>query len=343
MTISRTGSVKFAIAALAVLALLQLYARDADDEDQKAAVPLPSRLSVENGQAVLRLNAATQQHLGLTVAALRPLSARHEAVTAATILPVQDLVTLRTAYISAQAQMEKANASLVVSGEEYRRLKKLYEEHQDTSLKSVEAAEALTRTDQATLAAAEQGLTLQRFGAQQSWGSVVANWVATGSPALDQTLNQSSLLVQVTLPSAPGPSPSHHITLSTLGGPKVMASYLSPLPRVSPLLQRASLLYLTRARPGLAPGMNLLAHLPEGMPRRGVLIPQSAVVWWQGEAWIYQRLNSTRFVRRLVSTDTPVEGGYFTAAGFSDHDQVVIRGAQFLLSEEFRSQIQAQD
>jgi hypothetical protein len=41
-----------------------------------------------------------------------------------------------------------------------------------------------------------------------------------------------------------------------------------------------------------------------------------------------------------VSTDTPLPNGYFITSEFKPGDRILIRGAQFLLSEEFRSQIQ---
>jgi hypothetical protein len=67
------------------------------------------------------------------------------------------------------------------------------------------------------------------------------------------------------------------------------------------------------------------------------------MVWWQGYAWVYEQTTPGRFVRRQVPTDSPLESGVFVSRGFSPRDQIVIRGAQTLLSEEFRSQIQPED
>jgi hypothetical protein len=90
----------------------------------------------------------------------------------------------------------------------------------------------------------------------------------------------------------------------------------------------------------MAPGMNLVARLPQGPARHGLIIPYSAIVWQQGQAWAYLQVSATVFTRKQVSTDTPLANGYFATSEFKPGDRILIRGAQFLLSEEFRSQIQ---
>ena len=47
----------------------------------------------------------------------------------------------------------------------------------------------------------------------------------------------------------------------------------------------------------------------------GVAVPASAVVWWQGRAWIYQRTGASSFTRMTIATDLPApDGGYIVAA-----------------------------
>lgn len=320
----------------------RIYGWDQDDEEEekKAAVTVPSHVSVQNGQTVITLDAATQQRMGVMTAALSSAEARAEELASATILSTQDLLTLRNNYVAAQSQLQKAQASVSVSEAEYQRLKNLYERNQDASQKSVQAAQGVFRTDLAALSAAQHDLELQRFAVQQNWGPAVTGWIADGSKELDRILSQNLLLVQVTLPSEKVFHAPQRILLSTAAGQLVQGRYISPLPRVNPLIQRATLLYETSFRPNLAPGMNLVARLPEGTMRHGVVIPYSAIVWWQGQAWAYVQVSPTQFTRKQVSPDTPLANGYFATNEFKPADRILLRGAQFLLSEEFRSQIQ---
>ena len=89
--------------------------------------------------------------------------------------------------------------------------------------------------------------------------------------------------------------------------------------------------------------MNVLAYLANGSRMQGVIVRAAAVVWWQGKAWIYVQKDTERFARREISTDTPVEDGWFVVNGLLPDDRIVTTGAQLLLSEELRSQIQIGD
>ncbi len=317
---------------------------DADEEQEESeAIHSPSRVKVENGERVVTLDAATQRRLGIAVSPLAAINVRRQESAPATALSAQGLVTLRSVYATAEAQVETAEAQLVVSSQEYERLKTLYAENQNASKKALQAAEGMVRTDRATLDAARKALELARFAVQQSWGGAVAGWVADNSPRLASVLGQQATLVQVTLPPGGSFEDSPEINLSTPNGNSVDASYVSPFPQVDPRIQGASMLYLAHSYPAVVPGMNLVARLPVGKRLRGVLIPRAAIVWWQGQAWVYEESSPTRFTRRAVPTDQPFADGYFAAGGFAPAAAVVTQAAQALLSEEFRNQIQPED
>jgi multidrug efflux system membrane fusion protein len=327
---------------LVSLTIVRIYGWDADDdeEDKKAAIAVPSRVSVQHGQTVITLDRSTQERMRLITAVLNSAAEHAEGIAFATILPTQALVALRNNYVAAQLQLEKAQARATVSRAAHQRLKSLYERDQDASQKSVQESEGVLRSDLATLSAAQQDLTLQKFAAQQNWGPAVAAWISGGSHKLDQVLSQEVLLVQVTLPPEDAFHTPQRVLLSTAERRFAQARYISPLPRTDPLMQRASLLYETNFRPDLAPGMNLIARFPKGPAQRGIVVPYPAIVWWDGQAWAYLLVNGTQFTRKQVNTDVPLSSGYFVIAGFKPGDRIVIRGSQFLLSEEYRSQIQ---
>ncbi len=91
--------------------------------------------------------------------------------------------------------------------------------------------------------------------------------------------------------------------------------------------------------------MDVLALLPQGKAVDGVLVPSAAIVWWQGRAWAYVRAGPDRFVRREIPTSLPAPDG---SGGYIVRDlpagaEIVTQGAQALLSEEFRAQIDVGD
>jgi len=91
---------------------------------------------------------------------------------------------------------------------------------------------------------------------------------------------------------------------------------------------------------GLRAGMRVLARAGlGGAPVAGVIVPAQAVVWHAGKAWAYLKQDEQTFARHEVSAAEELDGGWFNAGGFQPGDEVVVSGAQLLLSEELKYQI----
>jgi hypothetical protein len=86
------------------------------------------------------------------------------------------------------------------------------------------------------------------------------------------------------------------------------------------------------------PGTMLAVALPAGPELAGYLVPDSAVVWADGKAWVYVRGDGASFSRREIAADTRLGAGWFVAGGIPPGVQVVVTGAQLLFSDEFLSQ-----
>jgi hypothetical protein len=308
---------------------------DKDDEVRHAqAKNGPAQISVENGEAVLVLDTATQSRLGLQVATLTTTVTRAEFICPAVVLSVQDLATFRNTYIAAQTQLQKSRVELDVSRKEYARLKSLFGQEHNISEKSLQSAEGTLKASEAGERAGEQQLNLQQSIARQEWGGVASKWALEDSPEFQRILDQRDVLVQVTMQADAKVGVPKTISLEIPSATRTGASLVSTFPRVDPRIQGRSFLYVAPAARGLTPGMNLLAHLSVGARMRGLIVPTSAVIWSEGKAWVYQQTASQRFTRRVVPTEVPLERGFFVAQGFSPGDKVVIQGAQALLSEE---------
>lgn len=152
------------------------------------------------------------------------------------------------------------------------------------------------------------------------------------------------------LPLAPPPT----LNVAPLGGLNsgALARYVAPAAEVDTLTRAPVFLYRVSANwPGARPGLPLVATIQD--PRTsvsGVFVPTNAVVQWEGLSWAYAqraapvdaRAPEHVYVRVRVDTSHPVEGGWLVAVGgvLKSGDVIVIRGAQQLLSEEFRARIQ---
>jgi hypothetical protein len=294
----------------------------------------PAQISSENGQIVLTLDALTQGRVGLKFLTLTATVTRAQATLPAVILSVQDLATFRNSYVVTQAQLEKSRLEADVARKEYTRLKTLFDQNQNISEKSLQSAEGTLQTNEVDVRAGEQQLKLQSSVVRQEWGNVVAEWAVAGSAELQRIFDQREVLVQMTTPPDATFEAPKTVSLEIPGTGQTAARLVSTYPRIDPRIQGRSFLYISPARVGLTPGLNIVAHVSVGNPMKGLVLPASAVVWSEGKAWVYLQTSPEAFSRRAVGTDNPVDTGFFVTDGFSAGDRVVTKGAQALLSEE---------
>jgi hypothetical protein len=336
--------IALAVVSVAVVVFTAAHRGDKDEEDQAESVKTPSHVSVENGSTVITLDPQTQGREGIRVAPVTQASRHAELRGTAVLLAVTDLATMRNSYVAARTKFERDQVDLSVSRSQYERTKTLYEQNQNMSLKAMQDAEATYRNNQAQVSADEQEAKLQLDTVRQRWGGVLADWIAGNRPILDPVLEQREFLAQVIFPPGEVAKPPATLSLTTPGNRLVQARFISPLPQVNPQIQGISFLYLVPDRTGLAVGMNLVVLVPVGQRLDGTVVPESAIVWWQGKAWAYVESPANTFTRREVPTDNPVSGGHFVPGStFPPATKLVTAGAQALFSEEFRSQLKAED
>ena len=346
----RNQGLKFAVGVLALVGIgvLLFWAfregprkKEVESEDEH---PAPSRVSALEVENAVTLDEEARTRAGVEVASLTGISYRQEVKAFGTILDLQGLIDLRNGYATARAGAEKGRAGLEASRRAYERVKTLHDDDRNASDRALQEAEAAWRSDRAEAQAAQEALQSAEGTAQQHWGGTLAHWLADGGPALDRLMRQEEGLIQATLPAGVRiPSAPDTALIQAADGTRVAATLVSPAPRTDPRLQGMSFFYRAPVAMGLLPGMNAVAYLPVGPMTQGVIVPAPAVIWWQGKAWVYAQKDPTHFVRREVSTETPAGEGWFVSSGMSAGDRIVVSGAQTLLSEEFRSQIQGED
>jgi hypothetical protein len=298
-------------------------------EEQSAAV----RQQKEN---VVTLSVDAQKEDGISAAPVQAIRHTEKIRAYGMVLQLQTLTDLRSSYVRAKAQVDKALTDLDLSKKEYERLKGLNEDNKNVSDKAVQAAQATLQNNEDTVRALRETLNVLEDTAHQRWGGVIAQWLSEGSPALRRLLHQKDMLIQLTLPAgARIIRMPKSISVVHADGSAVSASFISLSPRTDPNIQGISFFYAAPSANGrLLAGMNVTAQIPSSGTQSGFFVPASAVVWLQDKAWVYVKKGETGFFRVEVPVSSPSNEGYFVSDVFSIRDQIVVRGAQALLSEE---------
>jgi len=321
------------------------FAPGAEENDQSQAAPRArSRVALRDGLSVITLDAPLRQRAGIIIAAISPAPINESVFAYGSVLDAGTLTDLSNRNLEAQAQVQTAEAKLAVSRTAVERARVLYRERKTISQAQLESAEGTFGVDQAVLVAAQSRAAMLAASALQTWGSFLGQaLIARSAPAME-LIEQRSHLIRVTLPPGVALAPPPQAAGAMLaGGPAIPLRFLSPAPTTNPKLQGLSFFYTATADSGALPGMNLNVSLPIKVTEAGALVPEPAVVWLQGKAWIYLLTAPDTFTRREITIYRPGADRGYVVVDLPPNTQIVVRGAQILLSEEFRAQVPVED
>lgn len=314
---------------------------DVQGEEKKSSVKAPSHVMVQGDATVLVFDDETQKRMDIGITALVPSSRRAEATVLATVLPVQGLEDVRAAYVTAKARLDRSLAMMDASHREYERIKTLHGDGRNVSDKVLDASQAAWRADEVEAAAARDSLETQTRSASLQWGTLLVSMADSNAPLFRDLSEQRQVLLQVATPMGDRTvSLPATIQIVSDDGAIRNATLISASPQADPRIQGTGYFYATPAD-GLPTGVTLIAHVAVGDERLGNLVPADAVVWWQGKAWFYVQVAPDRFERRELTGAQSMDRGWFVPG--PQPGPVVVQGAQLMLSEELRAQIQVGD
>jgi len=278
-----------------------------------------------NGNAVITMSDKTQKDLGILVKSPAAFQLNPELKGYGRVLDPAPLAALIAELVSAQA------AHIASSGE-LARLKTL-EGQGNASARALQTAQAAASRDLVAVQSARERLTL-------SWGKAVAD--QNDLPAFVHSLTSlEAALVRIDLPVGETlKAPPAGARIAALSGSSAEAVFLEMAPSVDPQMQGQGFIFLLRPNSlRLTSGESVVGYLKIlGEPLAGVIIPRDSVVRTEGAGWTYV-LNASgdAFTRIEVPLDHPTEAGWFVTKGVTASDQVVLTGAQQLLSLELKS------
>ncbi len=313
--------------------------RGKDDSEEHAQA---SRVSVKDGMSIITIDKATMARSGIAATPLLPGTHREARSFYGRVLDPRMFRSLRDDYESARKQAESAHRAVDSSRAAYEGMKTLRAARGQAGDRDLKAAEARLRSDEAFAGAADGRLRAVERAARAQWGEGMAHWMCEDPRRLDRLVDEKEKIVQVTVPSRETTSPSREpARIKTLDGDSIAAEPISTALCAESEGGGMNYFYLAPAESnGVMPGMMLLVDMSIGQEIRGVTIPSSAVVWYEGKTWIYVQTDAERLARREVRAGIPVDGGWFVTDGFSQGELIVTSGAQLLLSDEFLAQYQ---
>jgi hypothetical protein len=307
--------------------------------DKSAPGGTETSRTANSDQPVVKLTPSQQGQIGLETAAVEAAPHPEQFRAYGAVLDISRITELTNSYTNAQAQLQTAQAKLEVAKSAYDRIKNLVDSAAIPK-KEAETAEGTLRVDRAALTAAESQLRTLAATAQQEWGPVIGRGIVERSPAVVRQIERDQFLIQVTLPPgvAVTGAPRAALAQAPTRTANIDLQYISPATRTDPRIQGLSYFFSAPGDSGLLPGMNTTVYVPSGNTYEGVFIEDTAIVRWQGRSWVYLRVSPDSFRRHPISMDQPVSDDDYVVRDIPSGSEIVMRGAQVLLSEEARSE-----
>jgi hypothetical protein len=318
----RVGVAVTAGAGLAA-GLLWLYLERREEAgreaEREAPIVAPSRVRMEDDGPVVVIDSAEARRLGLKTAVVATAAGAPPLRLPAQVVEEPERVAALRAPLAGRLSVPPGGRWPAIG-------------------QRLEAGTEVGRVSDARPLALPLGGTVTRVGARP--GEIVA-----AGQLLLEVVDRSRPAVRVVWDPAAG-EPAERLVLEPPGaGRRIAARLIGSASEADALTRRPVYLYRAeRPWPGATPGTPVAALVPSGASAtRGAMVPDAAVVQWDGLTWAYRRHGPGTYERVAVPTDRPVAGGWIAARGLAAGDTVVVTGAQELLSEEFRARISVGD
>lgn len=327
--------------------LLAFYGKDefeAMSEQSEEEIETINRVANKDGATIISISPAAQKQSDILTSPLKASSHQASISTYGNVVSIDNLIELRNRYLAVKSEIDVLKATLSHDKSEFERLKALNQDNKNVSDKALAGAAANTKSDETKITAAESNAKNISDSIRQLWGDTLAQHAINPktSNLLQALISNKRVLIQTTLPfDAAEPKQNSSIMIAPTAAPShtMSAQYVSPAPLTNSTIQGKTYFYHAVTNE-LRAGMQINATTATSSKKsNGVIVPNNAIIWYAGKPWVYQKTGADQFSRKPIHTNIEVDDGWFYQGHLKANDDVVISGAQLLLSEEFKSQI----
>lgn len=335
----------------------------ADDDDDEPGESEGAVRVLEGGAVAVVLDDELRDAIGVQTQALVAAERRDSYSAWVQVVNTAPLIEARSQYALSVATESVSDVDMQTARAEYRRLVELGDRGRIVSSQDLRRAQGEFQRQQALVRTEQIRQLAIRDELAQAWSPQLADAVvADDDPLIRAVVERERVLLRLTLPSgrsliadeSTGPDARVDVLLPDGVGRaprRLAAQVLAPATGTDARLQGETW-WLSVPSQRLRTGMRLSAQVEtaNGTAQRGALVPRQAVVWHDGRPWVYVAVEAeddaesgVAYARQDLSQAVEQFDGWFAMIGVMPGQEVVVRGATTLLSEEYRWQIPTED
>ena len=257
------------------------------------------------------------------------------------VVNLKNLIDYQTNYLNLNFEINKLNTQLKEEIKHFKKLQTLNEDNKNI-------ADSVVGEKEIEINNLHNNLNIQKNNKNnllrvigQEWGQSFKDLLTDPKTSLLQNIfNSDSRLIKITIANNKTQKlpPSELILFSPLQPHnKYKANLISKAPFGSLDIQGSSYFYLTLSN-DLMIGSKINAHIEsaEDSQVKKFHIPKSAIIWNVGKPWIYVESSNNSFLRHPIFKLEEVNDGWVVQFENIPPRAIVTKGAQLLLSEEYK-------
>lgn len=299
-------------------------------------------LGSTNNLSTITLDEKNQNLAGIKTQDLEVAKQPVEFVTYGKVISPQPLLELRTKYLTLLAQNKSLYARFNESQQNLLRTKNLYAQG---VVPAKRLEEQQTRWQENKSHLDENGSQLQTLisSSRQVWGEPLTSWfIDSNDKKSGEFLQKKALLLQIIIPAN-----THLIsevkktfidkTHQRQNAAPVTLISVSPI--IDPISQSQTYFFKCQDRKVPYESQFTAWIATNNQNIKAISIPKSALVWHLGQAYVFIKTANDQFNRRLIPDLITSQQGYFSYENLHVGEEIVVIGAQTLLSQSLKSAI----
>ena len=315
--------------------------RDGIDSNLRVADELDAESLVSIHNKIITLSDSMVKNSGINVQPISESRKRSTNQSYGYVVNLKNLIDYQTNYLNLNFEINKLNLQLKEEIVLFKTLQSLNEDNKNIadSVVGEKEIEVNNLRNNLKIQKNNKNNLLRVIG--QEWGQSFKDLLTDPKKSLLQNIfNSDSRLIKITIANNKIQKlpPSELILFSPLQPQnKYKANLISKAPFGSLDIQGSSYFYLTLSN-DLMIGSKINAHIEsaEDSQVKKFHIPKSAIIWNEGKPWIYVESSNNSFLRHPIFKFEEVNDGWVVQFENIPPWAIVTKGAQLLLSEEYK-------
>ena len=315
--------------------------RDGIDSNLRVADELDAESLVSIHNKIITLSDSMVKNSGINVQPISESRKRSTNQSYGYVVNLKNLIDYQTNYLNLNFEINKLNLQLKEEIVLFKTLQSLNEDNKNIadSVVGEKEIEVNNLRNNLNIQKNNKNNLLRVIG--QEWGQSFKDLLTDPKKSLLQNIfNSDSRLIKITIANNKIQKlpPSELILFSPLQPQnKYKANLISKAPFGSLDIQGSSYFYLTLSN-DLMIGSKINAHIEsaEDSQVKKFHIPKSAIIWNEGKPWIYVESSNNSFLRHPIFKFEEVNDGWVVQFENIPPWAIVTKGAQLLLSEEYK-------